>query len=91
MHLEDSKATMTFLLAVAAALAFGFIIGGMGWILSYIDWRCEVRRHIKKRDCTACKKCGTYKCPSLHLCYEREDKPYFEPDEEHERFEHYGK
>lgn len=81
---------MTFLFALLLVLGFGLIIGLMAWILSYIDWRCEVHRNIRKRDCTACRKCGTYKCPSLHLCYEREDKPYFELSEEYGNEKHYG-
>ena len=35
---------MTFLLAIAVALAFGFIIGGEAWIWSCIEWRRELRR-----------------------------------------------
>ena len=76
---------MTFLLAIATVLAFGLVIGGAAYLFSYIEHRCDVRRRIRERDCAACAKCGTYKCPSLHLCYDRKEKPYFELSEEYGR------
>ena len=78
---------MTFLFALLIVLTFGFIIGGVAWIWSCIEWRREVRRRIRARDCTVCAKCGTYRCPNLHLCYDRKEKPYFELSEEYGRFE----
>lgn len=80
---------MTFLLEIAVALAFGFIIGGVAWIWSYIEWRRELRRRIRERDCAACAKRGTLCCPDSYLCYSRKDKPYFELSEEYggERYE----
>jgi hypothetical protein len=76
---------MTFLFALLIVLGFCLIIGGMAWIWSCIEWRCEVRRRIRERDCVACAKRGTLLCPNSYLCYSRKDKPYFELSEEYGR------
>lgn len=83
MHSEDSKATMTFLFALLIVLGVCLIIGGCAWIMSIIERRCELRRRIRERDCVACAKRGTFRCPDSYLCYSRKEKPYFELSEEY--------
>lgn len=80
---------MTFLFALLIVMGFCLIIGGVAWIWSCIEWRRELRRRIRERDCAACAKRGTLRCPNSYLCYSRKDKPYFELSEEYggERYE----